>query len=48
VPVLVSLVGTRDDPQDLDRQAAGLCAAGAHVYLSNADATRAAVSVVGG
>jgi FdrA protein len=48
VPILVSLVGTRDDPQDLDLQAASLCAAGAHVYLSNADATRAAVSVVGG
>jgi FdrA protein len=48
VPILVSLIGTRDDPQDLDRQAASLCAAGAHVYLSNAEATRAAVSLVEG
>jgi FdrA protein len=48
IPILVSLIGTRDDPQDLDRQAASLCAAGAHVYLSNAEATRAAVSLVEG
>ena len=48
VPILVSLIGTRDDLQDLDRQAATLCAAGAHVYLSNAHATRAAVSLVKG
>jgi FdrA protein len=48
VPILVSLIGTRDDPQGLERQAARLCAAGAHVYLSNAEATRAAVSLVDG
>jgi FdrA protein len=48
VPILVSLIGTRDDPQDLDRQAASLCAAGAYVYLSNAEAARAAVSLVEG
>jgi FdrA protein len=48
VPVLVSLVGTRDDPQDLARQADALCQAGAHVFMSNAAATRAAVALLDG
>jgi FdrA protein len=48
VPILVSLIGTRDDPQDLDHQADSLRASGAHVYLSNAEAIRAAVSLVRG
>ncbi len=48
VPVLVSLIGTRDDPQGLTRQAEGLREAGAHVFLSNAAATRTAVSLLGG
>lgn len=46
--VVVSLVGTRDDPQGLDRQARALAAAGAAVYLSNAAATRAALDLLGG
>jgi succinyl-CoA synthetase alpha subunit len=37
---VVSLVGTPDDPQDLTRQAEALAAAGASVYLSNAQAAR--------
>jgi len=48
LPVLVSLVGTRDDPQDLTRQADELCQAGAHVFMSNAAATRAAVALLDG
>jgi FdrA protein len=46
--VVVSLVGTPDDPQSLTRQASVLCEAGAHVYLSNAEATRRAVSFATG
>lgn len=44
--VVVSLTGTRDDPQDRERQANGLCDAGAHVYLSNAQGTRAALALL--
>jgi FdrA protein len=47
-PVVVSLVGTADDPQDRDRQAAQLAAAGAEVHLSNAGAARRAVALLGG
>jgi FdrA protein len=47
-PVVVSLVGTADDPQDRDRQAAQLAAAGAEVPLSNAGAARRAVALLGG
>ncbi|MGA9747505.1 MAG: FdrA family protein, partial [Nocardioides sp.] len=36
LPVVVSVVGTRDDPQDLRRQCAALTDAGAAVHLSNA------------
>jgi FdrA protein len=46
--VVVSLCGTADDPQGVDRQAAALQAAGASVHLSNADAARTAVDLVGG
>ena len=47
-PVVVSLTGTAGDPQGLDRQAEALCAAGATVFRSNADAARHAVGLVGG
>lgn len=46
VPVVVSLVGTGDDPQDRDRQAEMLLGAGAWVYFSNADAARKAVDLL--
>jgi FdrA protein len=46
--VVVSLCGTRDDPQDLQRQANRLADAGAVVHLSNARAARAAVELVSG
>jgi FdrA protein len=38
--VVVSLIGTPSDPQDLPGQARALQAAGAHVFASNAQATR--------
>jgi FdrA protein len=40
----VALCGTAGDPQDRDRQARELHAAGADVYLSNAEAARAAAA----
>src|SRR4051794_25821499 len=46
VPVVVSLVGTRDDPQGLREQAARLNDAGAWVFLSNAAAARCAVGLL--
>jgi FdrA protein len=48
VPVVVSVVGTPHDPQDLDRQVRVLAEAGAEVHLSNAGATRRAVELLGG
>jgi FdrA protein len=45
-PVVVSLVGTRADPQDLNTQAATLQRAGAHVFMSNAQAARFACGLV--
>jgi FdrA protein len=45
-PVVVALVGTRDDPQDLEAQAATLVGAGAVVHASNAAATRDAIAVI--
>ena len=48
VPVVVSVVGTAHDPQDLDRQGRVLAEAGAEVHLSNAGATRRAVELLGG
>ncbi len=46
LPVIVSITGTSGDPQDLDRCAEILADAGAEVYLSNAAATRRAVSLL--
>jgi FdrA protein len=46
--VVVSLVGSRSDPQGRDSSAKALCAAGASVHLSNAAATRAAVGLLEG
>ncbi|MDQ6656809.1 MAG: FdrA family protein [Actinomycetota bacterium] len=43
--VVVSLCGSAGDPQDRDRQAAELVAAGAQVFLSNAAAARAAAAI---
>ena len=48
LPVVVACVGTEADPQQLTRQAEALAAAGAEVYLSNAQATRRAVDLLGG
>lgn len=44
--VVCTLVGSRRDPQDLNRQAAQLQRAGAHVFTSNAEAARFATSLV--
>jgi FdrA protein len=46
VPVVVSLIGTRQDPQDLEQTGRRLHAAGATVFLSNAAAARHAVTLV--
>jgi len=48
VPTVVSLTGTAGDPQDRDRQAEALRAAGAAVFLSNAEAARYAVELAHG
>jgi FdrA protein len=48
VPVVVSVIGTTHDPQDLDRQVRVLAEAGAEVHLSNAGAVRRAVELLGG
>ena len=48
LPVVVSLTGTRRDPQDISATAAALTDAGATVHLSNAEATRTAVSLLSG
>ena len=45
-PVVVALVGTRDDPQGYERTAEALAGAGAVVHASNAAATREAVALV--
>jgi FdrA protein len=45
-PVVVSLVGTRDDPQGLEETARRLAAAGAIVHASNSAATREALSLI--
>jgi FdrA protein len=47
VPVVVSCVGTSNDPQGLDRQVAALADAGAEVHLSNARAARRAAQLIG-
>ena len=46
-PVVVAVVGTAADPQGLDRQVRALADAGAEVHLSNANATRRAVELIG-
>nr|MBA2699027.1 FdrA family protein [Nocardioidaceae bacterium] len=46
-PVVVSIVGTRDDPQDLEAQAEMLADSGAIVHASNAAATREALAILG-
>ena len=46
--VVVSLVGTAADPQGLDRQGEALDAAGAHVLVSNAQATTIAIDLAEG
>ena len=48
VPVVVAVVGTAHDPQDLHRQVRVLAEAGAEVHLSNAGATRRAIELLGG
>ncbi len=48
LPVLISVIGTRDDPQDVVRTCAALHDAGATVHLSNAAAARAAALLVKG
>jgi FdrA protein len=48
LPVVASVIGTRDDPQGLNRQCAALTEAGAAVHLSNAEAAREAVRLVEG
>lgn len=45
--VLVACVGTADDPQVLTDQAVALAEAGAEVFLSNAQATRRALTLIG-
>ncbi|GAW52309.1 MULTISPECIES: FdrA family protein [unclassified Nocardioides] len=46
-PVVVAVVGTEADPQDLARQVHALADAGAEVHLSNARATRRAIELIG-
>jgi FdrA protein len=46
-PVVVTVVGTRRDPQGLHRQVDALVSAGAEVHLSNAGATRRALEILG-
>ncbi len=46
--VVVSLIGSRGDPQDRDATAAALAAAGASVHLSNAAATATAIDLIEG
>ncbi len=46
LPVVVSLTGTERDPQSLTRCAEALRSAGASVFVSNAAATRRAISLL--
>jgi len=46
VEIVVSLCGSRQDPQGLERQVEALQTAGASVWLSNAAAARYAVALV--
>ena len=47
IPVVVACIGTEADPQNLNRQATALAAAGAEVFLSNAQAVRRAINLIG-
>ncbi|MGI8578323.1 MAG: FdrA family protein [Nocardioidaceae bacterium] len=47
-PVIVTLIGTRDDPQGKDASATTLADAGAIVHASNAAATREAINLIAG
>lgn len=47
LPVVIACVGTETDPQNLTRQATALAAAGAEVFLSNAQAARRALTLIG-
>jgi FdrA protein len=47
-PVVVSLIGARRDPQQLDATGRQLAEAGASVFASNAAATRFALNLIGG
>lgn len=47
LPVVVSLIGTSDDPQDFASSVRTLVAAGAEVFLSNAQACQRALSHLG-
>jgi len=46
VPVVVSLIGARSDPQGRDGQASALREAGAQVFASNAQAARFACDLI--
>jgi FdrA protein len=46
VPIVISLIGARRDPQQLQASASRLHEAGASVFTSNADAARHAVSLL--
>jgi FdrA protein len=46
LPVVVSLIGARSDPQGLSSQAAALASAGAQVFVSNAQAARHACGLI--
>jgi FdrA protein len=46
VPVVAALIGAASDPQGLERQAHALQGAGAHVFLSNAQAARFACELI--
>ena len=48
LPVVVSVTGTEGDPQGLTATCETLAAAGASVFLSNRDATRHALTFLGG
>jgi succinyl-CoA synthetase alpha subunit len=47
LPVIVSITGSEGDPQGLERSAEALAEAGATVLLSNANATRHAIHLLG-
>jgi FdrA protein len=46
LPIVIALIGSRGDPQGLERQAGALHDAGADVHLSNADAVRTAIGLL--